>query len=64
MIKMNDFSIKFSSTNVKFFLDSFMEEIKPVVTENYVIDKWDESILLVSFGVLGLSDSWCQEKNP
>ena len=53
-IKAKDFSIELSSTIVKVFIDTLMEKIRPVLTENHEFKYRDESRLTALFGIFGL----------
>ena len=49
-IKIKDFLIECSYIIVKFFLDTSMTEIKPVVMEKHEFEYRDENLLVALFG--------------
>ena len=50
MVKLNVCSIKSSSNNVKFSLDTPMKDMKFVVTEIHEFENWDNSLLIALLG--------------
>ena len=61
--KINDFSIKFSSTCIEFSVETMMEKVKPVVAEKSEDGNGGEPKLVAYFGVFGLSRFSGKKKN-
>ena len=62
-IRAKDFPVESSLSIVYFSIRTLMEEIKPVVTENYRIDFGDESLLFAQFGIFRLKRFLGEEQN-
>ena len=58
-----DFSTQNSLKNRKFSIAMLVEDIKPVVTEEYKFEYREKSKLLAILGTFGLSGFWCKVQN-
>ena len=55
--------MEISTTAKKFDIETFMEEIKPAVTEQYEFEYQDKSILITLIQSVGLSRFYCKDQN-
>ena len=62
-IKTVQFSHNYPFRGVKFSVECFLEEVTVVVTDNFVFDKWKESVLRALFGFFRRSEYGTKDQN-